>query len=189
MLVLDSLTSSLASPYQLARSYQLVIPTKVTLSCSYNYTIKKYWSLSQINQTGSLLSSIELASSIVNLSELTINANTLAYGYYLASHTFTYSIYNLSNHVIEEHTSAATAFIQIVPTGLVLRALSSGVQGMTMGTAQSLSLEPKKYSYDPDGLVSPSTLTFSFFYRVVENGTTGNYSGLNASSQNAHSSN
>ena len=155
----------------------------MTLSCSYNYTVTKYWSLSQINQTGAFLSAVELDSSVANLSELTIDSNTLPYGLYLTTHTYTYSIYNLSNQVIEEHTSVAKAYIQVIPTGLVIRTISSGVQEVTIGTAQSLSLEPKQHSYDPDGLVSPSTLTFRFFYRLNENGTIGNYSELIANNQ------
>ena len=135
-----------------------------------------------------MLGSIELAGSIANLSELTIDANTLAYGFYMATHTYTFTIYNLSNYAVEEHTSVANAYIQVVPTGLVIRSLSSGVQGISIGTSQSLSLEPAKHSYDPDKLVSPSTLTFRYFYRVIDNGVVGNYSELNSSNQNTNSS-
>ena len=185
-MVLDGLVSSMASPYQLTRSTQLVIPTKVTLTCSQNYTVQKYWSFTQIYQNGSSIGPIQLSSATVNLSELTIDANTLSYGFYMASYTYTVSIFNLSNVVIEEHTSVVSAYIQVVPTGLVIQALSSGVQSLSIGTEQLLSLVPIKYSYDPDGLITPSEVTFSYYYRVNNNGTAGNYSLLNSTNQIAH---
>ena len=183
-MVLDGLVSSMASPYQLTRSTQLVIPTKVTLTCSQNYTVQKYWSFTQIYQNGSSIGPIQLSSATVNLSELTIDANTLSYGFYMASYTYTVSIFNLSNVVVEAQTSVVSAYIQVVPTGLVIQALSSGVQSLSIGTEQLLSLEPKTYSYDPDGLISPVNLTFFYYYRVNNNGITGNYSLLDLTNQN-----
>ena len=91
-------------------------------------------------------------------SELVIPANTLPYGVY----KFTYAVnVVLSNGSILSNT--ASTFGRIVPTGFIVFALQNGIFRQLIGSQQSLDLNPGAYSIDPDNVISPSSLNYTFY--------------------------
>lgn len=76
------------------------------------------------------------------------------------------------------YTDTAQSFFEVDPSGLVISSIygsTSGSYEMAIGTNQSLTLDPVRYSYDIDSLANISALSFQFFCKVIDNGVEYSY--------------
>lgn len=108
----------------------------------------------------------------VNYDQLVLQPATLSYNLYkvMFQATMTYnSIY----------TSTAYSYIKIQPSGLVVLAVYGAVGGgtyqMAMGYSQTLTLDPRSYSYDLDSIANMNSLNFTFYCQVIDNGVAYGY--------------
>jgi hypothetical protein len=98
---------------------------------------------------------------------LVISSNTLNYGTYMLNYSVTIS-YNGGSL-----TQSATTYITIVPTGLNVFGLTSGILQQTYGTSQQIVIDPGSNTVDLDAFVNPATLNYTFYCQVVPNGQSG----------------
>ena len=54
----------------------------------------------------------------------------------------------------------------------------SGTYQMAMGYGQTLTLDPRTYSYDLDSIANMKSLNFTFYCQVIDNGVPYGYPGL-----------
>jgi hypothetical protein len=97
------------------------------------------------------------------LSELVIKENTLAYGLY----KFQFQVIATFNGNSQISSNLAETYFQIIPTGLVVIAISNGVSSVWIGTNQEFILQPSVFSIDFDNIVQPSQLNFTYYCKTV----------------------
>jgi hypothetical protein len=103
-----------------------------------------------------------------NTAELVFNENTLFYGFY----KLLYEVTVLFNQGADKVNNTVDSYIRVVPSGFKVIALPGGINRISIGANQVLTLNPANYSYDLDDLLSPSSMNFTFFCRVSNNGST-----------------
>jgi len=101
-----------------------------------------------------------------NTAELVFPENNLAYGNY----SLIYEVIVMFNKGADKVNNTVDSFIRIVPSGFVVISLPGGINRISVGTNQEFSLNPANYSYDLDDLLSASSMNFSFYCRINDNG-------------------
>ena len=96
--------------------------------------------------------------------EIFIPSKYLSYGTYM----FIYQV-NM-NGMAASFVETVNTYVRIVPTGIAIFPFSGGIKEITIGSGQSIDLDPGKYSYDFDGIFTGTQLTYRFFCRIVANG-------------------
>ena len=140
----------------------MTVPGFSTIDCQ--ALVTKTWALTVIDSSKNAISNVDLsANPSTATSQLVIQANTLSYGLYEIKYTV--SITDSTNSVL---TASTYVYVNIVPTGIIVYALQNGVLSISIGTAQSLTLQPNTYSFDADQVVSPSSLTFTYNCRTKD---------------------
>lgn len=125
-----------------------------------------------MDSSNNVLSALSLTSNpSVSTASLVFPSNSLGYGIYAI--TYTASLTVTSTQTVQ--TSSLTVYVSVVPTGYIVKGLANGVQSTSIGTSQTISLEPAVYSYDLDNVASPSSLTYTFYCRPVDSGVFGSY--------------
>jgi len=154
------------NPQVILRSKLISLNTACYFMCNLSYTITYRWKLTYINSTSN--KDIDLSSNPTWQSTiLVIQANTLVYGLY--SFNFQTNVSISSNNVLL--TNNITTYVQIVSTGLAVYGLQNGINGLSIGTQQTLNLNPALYSFDMDNLIQPSSLQFKFFCYTITAGS------------------
>ena len=64
------------------------------------------------------------------------------------------------------------SFIRIVPSGMAIFPFSGGIKEISIGRGQSIDLDPGRYSYDFDGLLVSTELTYKYYCRMIIDGET-----------------
>ncbi|CAF1114628.1 unnamed protein product, partial [Brachionus calyciflorus] len=104
----------------------------------------------------------------VNYSQLIITSNIMEYGVYKLVHWvyvkvdtgYLKDIPNEIEHFID-------VFIHIVPGGIALFCLENGLDNIKIGKKQTLELNPIKYAYDMDFLVTANSLNYTFYCKQI----------------------
>ena len=139
------------------------------------FTLTYSWSLNQISNSVNK-SYIELTQNPTShSSELVMQANTLAYGLYEFNLEvkMTYNIGLLTPSM----SSFLKTYIQIIPTGIMVKAIQNGISSILIGSQQNFTLNPSKYSSDLDNLITPSQiLQFKFYCTTILVNSTMNQS-------------
>jgi hypothetical protein len=154
------------NPTVIVRSKMFTLIGITILECDTNLQNLKQWFLYEINpSTGSTTRTISLneLGSAFN-AELFIQGNYLAYGTY----KFVYQV-NM-NGGDSPFQGTVETYIRIIPTGIGIFAFSGGIREVTRGTAQSIEVNPGKYSFDFDGIYTGVQLSYRFYCRIVVDG-------------------
>jgi len=158
------------NPLRVARSSLLSLKTLTTINCdTTSFRLIRRWALNKLNADKTIGREILLNNNPTSTSaELIFKGNSLEYGLF----KIVYSVdvlYNTNDKV----TNAVDTFVEVFPTGFIVAAFYAGISEVRIGTSQKLTLDPIKYSYDLDLLMSPSSMKFKFYCRVIQS---GNYS-------------
>ena len=140
------------------------------------FTLTYSWSLNQISNSVNK-SYIDLTQNPTShSSELVMQANTLAYGLY----EFNLEVkitYNNNGLLTTSMSSFLKTYIQIIPTGIMVKAIQNGISSILIGSQQNFTLNPSKYSSDLDNLITPSQiLQFKFYCTTILANSTLNQS-------------
>lgn len=155
------------NPKIVLRSNQITLSTVTYFACNLSQTRTNAWSLNKVvqqQQQQQQLVNVSLTSNPSSFTPmLVIKENTLDYGLYM----ITYEV-GLNTTINEYMKSNTTTFIKVIPTGLAVYALENGIASIRIGYKQSLKLQPSLYSIDFDYVISPNSLSFTFFCRVID---------------------
>jgi hypothetical protein len=170
----SSFSSGFAQPTLKKRNELIDIITVSTIVCPYLSTLKQ-WTIYKIeNQTEK---QIQLQNNpTINYDELVLQPSTLDYGLFRVYYTFT-MLY--SDH--QSVTSSLEAFIQIIPSGLVLSTLKlsqpmyGGQIEIFRGLNQKIEFNPFLFTYDIDSIAVITSLTFKYACQIKDSNIPSGY--------------
>jgi len=157
----------------------------IDINCSISLKNIKQWSVFTVDEaTGKPTSMLNIDKyeypelfSTMYYADLVVRPNNLDYGLY----TFVLDVTMLSTNKML-FTKQVDTYIKIVPTGLVISALSSSVPSgggtitITRGFKQEIYFDPILNSYDLDSLATIFNLKFKYYCQVIESGVEMGYS-------------
>ena len=154
------------NPTVVMRSKMFSVVSITELDCAVTLKSVKKWLIYEINpNTASLKNLIDLADIVSAVSaEIFIPSNFLNYGIY--RFIYQVSMDGDANSFFE----TVDTFIRIVPTGIAIFPFSGGIKEVSIAMGQSIDLDPGRYSYDLDGLISGTQLTYKFYCRLLIDG-------------------
>jgi hypothetical protein len=123
-------------PINVTRSSLFTLLASIKLSCSLSINNTKLWSVYLVNSSNGMdIRKIDLpSSSFPSNAELVVPANLLNYGLY----RFAFKVQMTSlNEDLSAFVSETSAFIQIVPSGLVIQALRGGANQIELVSEQN----------------------------------------------------
>ena len=144
--------ATLPSPYRIKRSKMFSLSTSTYFVCNLTFNQSYKWTGNRLSLSGYSLIDLNANPSSFS-SELVIQKNQFDYGIY----EFTFEV------EINGFRCNISTFIEIIPSGLAVYALENGIQSVTIGYEQSLTLDAPSFSFDFDNLVSSSNLTFKYY--------------------------
>jgi hypothetical protein len=158
--------SNFFNPLVIKRSKRFSVIGITKLDCEVTLKNTKKWLVYEINPfTGLNTRSVNLTYIISSFSaEIYISSNFLDYGTY----RFIYQV--TMNGDANSFTDSVESFIKIVPSGMAIFPLSGGMKEISIGIEQSIDLDPGKYSYDFDNLLSGTELTYKYYCRMIVDG-------------------
>ena len=165
------------APTKYLRTDLFTLVSTTTLNCVFTLANKKEWLIFLVNSSdGSILSQVNLATNpTTSFAELVIQPNSLNFGLY----KFVYKVTMLDGVYNNLYASEVATYIRIKPAGIIVSSIANSIGGGTLetnlGLSQSLVLNPVSYSYDLDGIVKASSLSFKFYCQVIENGIEKGY--------------
>ncbi len=170
------------NPVQVQRSQILTLTSVTIMSCAFDNTNTKAWSLNKVDpSTGALVGSpIDTTSnpsrfSGSNQAILVVYSNVLGYGKFLFKYTVTVR-YTRNGGLTYSTTQAdVSTYVQIVLTGLDVFGLPRGILQQTYGISQHVVLDAGVNTKDLDSFVDPRTLSFAFYCQVVPSGKATSY--------------
>jgi hypothetical protein len=108
----------------------------------------------------------------VNYDRLVIQPSTLSYNLYKL-------VFQVSMTYNNIYTNQVYSYIKVVPSGLIIRAVNGapggGTYQMALGTSQTLTMDPRSYSSDTDGIANVNKMNFTFYCQVIDNGVAYGY--------------
>jgi hypothetical protein len=173
---------SFDNPMLSQRSSTLTLTSVTILSCSFDNTNTKIWTLNEVDpMSGALIGSpIDLTQNASrfagsNQGILVVYANSLEYGRYLFKYTVTVR-YTMDGGLtyLTLQTDIST-YVQIMPTGLNVFGLPKGILQQTYGLNQQILLDAGSNTKDLDLFIDPKTLYYQFFCQVIPNGYATTY--------------
>jgi hypothetical protein len=153
-------------PLVIKRSKRFSVIGITKLDCEVTLKNTKKWLVYEINPlTGLNIKVVNITGIISSFSsEIYISSNFLEYG----SYRFIYQV--TMDGVAKSFTDSVESFIKIVPSGVAIFPFSGGIKEISIGIGQSIDLDPGKYSYDFDNLLSGTELTYKYFCRMIVEG-------------------
>ncbi len=169
LLDIQNRASDFLNPMIMKRAQMLPIVGLTILDCNTSLINTKKWFVYELYQNnGSIAKKVSLATIISEVNaELFIPNNFLSYGTYRI--VYRVNMVGEASSFIEE----TETFLRIVPTGFAVFPFSGGIKKITIAVEQSLVLDPGRYSYDFDEILSGTSISFNFYCRTVENGVPG----------------
>jgi len=136
-------TSSLSSPIQYRRNEDFFISSSIQLNCKNSLSTINQWAIYNCSSTNCSFQ-IQIDQTVqTTFSELYISPQTLSYGIYQLKLTVTMaSSLNL--------ISSSSAYVQIIPSGILANLLQYGTPMITCGYQQNLTLDPGRFSVNLD---------------------------------------
>ncbi|CAF3687941.1 unnamed protein product, partial [Rotaria socialis] len=160
IITLTPANSSLSSPLQYRRSEAFSISSYIQLNCSGSLSNTIEWKISHCTSTICSSETLQEQTIITTLSELYIPELTLDYGTY----QFTLTVRMFAARQL---SSAASAYIQIIPSNIVVNLVQFGPTMITRGYQQDLILDPGSYSIDPDTITfNASNWNYEYYCRI-----------------------
>ncbi|CAF1606966.1 unnamed protein product, partial [Rotaria magnacalcarata] len=134
--------SSLSKPLRFYRSAELYISSNTDFFLTKSAQLNSQWTITNCIKNCS--SSISLNHPIITtFSEIYIPAKELEYGIYEVKLT-------VSSVDIPMVTASAVGYIEIIPTGIMVNLISNGTSMIIHDSQQNLTLDPGRFSEDPD---------------------------------------
>ncbi|CAF1309622.1 unnamed protein product [Rotaria magnacalcarata] len=160
IITLTPANSSLSSPLQYRRSEAFSISSYIQLNCSDSLSNTNEWKISRCT-SAICASQILLGQTIIaTMSELYIPEQTLDYGTY----QFTLTVRMFA---APQLSSSMSAYIQIIPSNIVVNLIRFGTTMITQGYQQDLILDPGSYSIDPDRITfNASNWNYEYYCRI-----------------------
>jgi hypothetical protein len=127
------------------------------------FSLARHWTVidNSTNQT------VDISNNpTINTAELVFTGNNLQYGVY----RLIYEVTVLFNQGVDKVNNTVDSYIRIIPSNFIVISIPGGLNRISIGTNQEFSLNPANYSYDLDDILSPSSMNFSFYCRVDNNG-------------------
>jgi hypothetical protein len=154
-----------ANAEQVARSTFQQLTAIITPNYPFSYTVSSAsWQIIWLDLDYSSIGEVDLsANPTAATTQLNLPANYLDIGVYQIIFMATVTT-GASSQVFYGN---ASTYIEIITSGLEVFALQNGLDTITIGINQSLSLTPRKYSYDLDELINMDSLSFVFYCQVV----------------------
>ncbi|CAM2729577.1 unnamed protein product, partial [Rotaria socialis] len=160
IITLTPANSSLSSPLQYRRSEAFSISSYIQLNCSGSLSNTIEWKISHCTSTICSSETLQEQTIITTLSELYIPELTLDYGTY----QFTLTVRMFAARQL---SSEASAYIQIIPSNIVVNLVQFGPTMITRGYQQDLILDPGSYSIDPDTITfNASNWNYEYYCRI-----------------------
>jgi hypothetical protein len=160
----DAFSTSIAKPTKKWRLSTFSVYVKTWFNCSETYQPVYKWSLSQVDSADKVISSIDLSGhESASTPQLTIAAFWLDYGIYRFTYNATMIITNQTTPVSTTVDASLNIYVQIEATSLSLFGLPNGVNYVQLGSKQSITLAPRLYSYDLDGVIPIDLLTLKYY--------------------------
>ncbi len=155
--------SNFLKPNIIKRSIQFSVVGITTLDCEITLKSTKQWLVYEINPlTGSYTKTVDIRDIISSFSaEIYISSNFLDYGTY--QFIFQVKIEGVEGSFID----SVDSFIRIVPSSMAIFPFSGGMKEISIGRGQSIDLDPGRYSYDFDGLLVGTQLTYKYYCRMI----------------------
>ena len=66
---------------------------------------------------------------------------------------------------VNTFVNSVDTFIKIVPSGMAIFPFSGGIKEVSIGIGQSIDIDPGRYSFDFDGILVGSELTYKYFFK------------------------
>ncbi|CAM4949155.1 unnamed protein product [Rotaria socialis] len=163
IITLTPANSSLSSPLRYKRSEAFSIISYIQLNCSNSLIKNVQWRIS-LCASSVCSSQILLGSTIITtLSELYIPEQTLDYGTY----QFTLTVRMAAASQV---SSSMSAYVQIIPSNIVVNLIRFGTTMIKQGYQQDLILDPGSYSIDPDRITfNASNWNYEYYCRIYPN--------------------
>lgn len=164
-----------SSPAIFYRSDIIKYSTELELFFKQKYSIIRSWTIYGLDENDTIIQpEIKLSNNpTVNYNELVIRSNTLVYKKYKLIHHIKIKIdTGYLENVENEIEYNAEAYIKIVPGGVAVFSFENGLDYLKIGTNQSITLNPLKYAYDVDLLVSSNGFDFKFYCFVINKNLT-----------------
>ena len=163
---IENRASDFLNPTVIAKSKMFSLIGTTTLNCDSDLQNTKQWYLYEIDPViGNVIKTISLANNpSSNNAELFMESSSLIYGTY--KFVYQVSMYGGASSFVEQ----IDTYVKIEPTGIAIFPFSGGMKQKTIGVGQSVELDPGRYSYDFDGLLNGTQLTYRFFCRIVIDG-------------------
>ncbi|CAF1443700.1 unnamed protein product, partial [Adineta ricciae] len=152
--------SSLSVPVEFQRSQAFSIVSNIELSCNSSLSTKMKWIISNCNNS-SCPSEVQIDQAVITtFSELFIPAWSLAYGTYELKLTVTMT-------ASPNSTSSASIYVKIIASSIQVNLAQFGTSMITQGYQQNLTLNPGKFSIDPDtSTFNASNWEYTYYCRI-----------------------
>jgi hypothetical protein len=148
------------------RSTEFSVIGITTLDCEITLKNIKEWLVYEINPfTGLKIRKVNITDIISSFSaEIYIPSNFLDYGTY----QFIYLVSMDDDSYL--FMDSVDSFIKIEASGMAIYSFSGGIKEISIGIGQSVDLDPGRYSYDFDGILVATELTYKYYCRMVIDG-------------------
>ncbi|CAM4932617.1 unnamed protein product [Rotaria socialis] len=152
-------SNSFGNPTKVRRNDELYISAYIEPFCMDSIEVVSQWTIT--NCTTNCSSSISLNHPIITtFSEIHIPAKKLEYGIYEVKLT----VSSVNIHIV---TASAVEYIEIIPTGIMANLVSNGTSMITHDPQQYLTLDPGRFSEDPDEKEFNSTKwNYTYYCRI-----------------------
>ena len=166
ILEIQNRVSDFLNPMLINRSKKFSVVGITTLDCEATLKNIKQWFVYEINpNTGLNHRTVNLTDIITSFStEIYIPSNFFGYG------TYRFILQVSMDGDANAFVDSVDTFIKIVPSGMTIFPFSGGIKDISIGTGQSVNLDPGKYSIDLDGLLVGTELTYKYFCRMIIDG-------------------
>ena len=152
-------TSNLSSPLEFRRNEDFYMTATVEENCSRSLSVSLHWSINSCSLSNCLNSfPIDPTLILMTSSEFFVPARTLPFGIYQLKVIATTTMNVQTNQ---------SAFVRIIPSGLMVNLVPLGTSMITQGSEQNLQLNPGLYSLDLDeDQFNVSDWNYQYFCRI-----------------------
>jgi hypothetical protein len=136
--------TNITIPLEVKRSEDWSISSSIELHCSKSLEAIEQWTIEAcLNPLCSIQEQLTQSLPSMALSELYISGQTLQYGLYRMNLTVTMQ-------AAPQWISSAITYVKIIPSPITVRLVQFGPAMITRGQQQILTLDPGRFSIDPD---------------------------------------
>lgn len=173
---IDGISLTLYSATSKFRSRAFAVYFNTSFNCQLNFKSTKAWTLYKVDQNDNILSAIDVASyPSYSTAQLIIEANTLDYGNYRFTYNVSINTLNDLNQVTNASNNIVKVYFKIKQTGISVNFLQTPVKYLVIGKQQSITFDPRLYSYDLDEYAPINTTIFKYYCRTIDSLVANSY--------------